>query len=31
MFLVLKIIKLELVGGISLNSEEKTCDRLSKC
>ena len=29
-FLVLKIITFELVVGISLNSKEKTCDRLSK-
>ena len=31
MVLVLKIITFELVAGISLNSEAKTCDRPLKC
>ena len=30
MFLGFKIITFEIVTGIALNSEDKTCDRLSK-
>ena len=29
--MVLKIIAFELVFGISLNSDENKCDRLSRC
>ena len=30
-FLVLEINTFELVAGISLNTEDKTCDRSLKC